>query len=120
MEKREVSKGASGRNRCPGLPPRPEVASVLVEMPQRIEVQNGAEMTITWEDDRVDRFSAAILRSACPCAGCREVATAVPNTTIDEVRMVGNYAIGVTFGPDGHATGIYPFDLLRSLGAEPG
>ena len=96
----------------------PAVASVTVEAPQRIEVEDGARMTITWEDDRVDRFSAAVLRAACPCAGCREVASAAPDTRIDAVRMVGNYAIGMTFGPDGHATGIYPFNLLRSLGAE--
>ncbi len=89
-----------------------------MEVPQRIEVEDRAEMTITWEDDRVDRFSAALLRSACPCAGCREVSSAASDTTIDGVRMVGNYAIGVTFGPDGHATGIYPYELLRSLGAE--
>ena len=55
----------------------PAVASVTVEAPQRIEVEDGARMTITWEDDRVDRFSAAVLRRL-PCAGCREVASAAP------------------------------------------
>ena len=91
---------------------------MTVEVPKRIEVDDRAAMTITWEDDRVDRFSAAVLRAACPCAGCREVAPAARGTSIDAVHLVGNYAIGVTFGPDGHATGIYPFDLLHSLGTE--
>jgi len=90
-----------------------------VDVPQRIEVGDGAGVTITWGDDRVDRLSAAILRSACPCAACRGVAGAPPGTSVRTVRAVGGYAIAVTFAPDGHAAGIYPFDLLRLLGTEP-
>ncbi|MEE8457949.1 MAG: gamma-butyrobetaine hydroxylase-like domain-containing protein [Acidimicrobiia bacterium] len=32
------------------------------------------------------------------------------------VAFVGAYAINLTFSPDGHTTGIYPYDLLRDLG----
>jgi DUF971 family protein len=35
-------------------------------------------------------------------------------------RLVGGYALSLTFGPDGHATGIFPFGLLRSLGGDAG
>lgn len=90
-----------------------------MDVPQRIEVGNGTAVTITWGDERVDRVSAAVLRSACPCAACRGVAGAPPGTTVGSLRPVGGYAIAVTFHPDGHASGIYPFDLLRRLGTEP-
>jgi DUF971 family protein len=33
-------------------------------------------------------------------------------------RLVGGYALALTFDPDGHDTGIYPFGLLRSLADE--
>ena len=36
---------------------------------------------------------------------------------IDNVQLVGNYAIKITFS-DGHATGIYTWEYLRSLTSE--
>lgn len=89
--------------------------------PTIIELEGGVELVVTWDDGRVDRMSAATLRSVCPCATCRN--TAVPPTPayletvkILNVAFVGAYAINLTFSPDGHATGIYPYDLLRDLG----
>ena len=42
------------------------------------------------------------------------------NLTVSEnVSFVGAYAINLTFAPDGHSTGIYPFTLLRELGEAP-
>ena len=35
---------------------------------------------------------------------------------IDGAHLVGSYALGLTFAPDGHRTGIFPFDLIASLG----
>jgi DUF971 family protein len=35
---------------------------------------------------------------------------------ITDVGLVGAYAIRLTFAPDAHSTGIYPFTLLRDLG----
>ena len=90
-----------------------------MDVPQRIEVGDGAGVTIIWGDDRIDRLSAAVLRKACPCAACRGVAEAPRGTRVSSGRSVGGYAIAVTFAPDGHAAGIYSFDLLRSLGSEP-
>lgn len=33
-----------------------------------------------------------------------------------KVDLVGAYALNFTFSPDSHATGIYPYDLLRDMG----
>ena len=35
---------------------------------------------------------------------------------ITAARVVGSYAVSFTFSPDGHATGIFPFDLVRTVG----
>jgi DUF971 family protein len=88
--------------------------------PARIEV-DGPTVTIEWDDGRIDVLESAALRSACPCAGCREPGgpgklTAVGSVTVTGARLVGGYALNLTFGPDGHATGIYPFTLLREVG----
>jgi DUF971 family protein len=37
---------------------------------------------------------------------------------IVDTRLVGAYALGFQFAPDGHSTGIFPFDRLRSLGSQ--
>ncbi|HUG74958.1 MAG TPA: DUF971 domain-containing protein [Acidimicrobiia bacterium] len=88
--------------------------------PSRIEV-DGPTVTIEWDDSRVDVFDATALRLACPCAGCRqpgstEKVAAVGSVSVTDARLVGGYAVNLTFGPDGHATGIFPFALLRDLG----
>ncbi|TDI53823.1 MAG: DUF971 domain-containing protein [Acidobacteria bacterium] len=91
--------------------------------PHRIELEGGTTLVITWDDGRVDRLSSASLRSACPCATCRNAApptalSIVPDSTINDMSMVGAYAINLVFSPDGHATGIFPFPLLRMLGED--
>ena len=37
---------------------------------------------------------------------------------VAHASLVGEYALGLTFSPDGHATGIFPFELLRTLSVE--
>lgn len=82
----------------------------------RIEVDR-ALLTVGWEDGTATTITAQELRSACPCAGCRDITTAPSGTTIESAHVVGDYALGVLFGPDGHATGIFPYALLGSLGS---
>lgn len=99
-----------------------------MDTPTRIEVEEGSRVILTWEDGAESRWTAAELRGACQCASCREPAGAeqtaavlggpVP-VTISEARLVGGYAISFVFGPDGHGTGIYPFESLRSRPATP-
>jgi DUF971 family protein len=89
-----------------------------VAEPVKIEVEGGS-VRVTWDDGRRDDLSAETLRAACPCAGCREPGgrrNPAGSVAVLDARLVGGYAVNLTFGPDGHATGIYPYGLLRSLG----
>lgn len=95
-------------------------------------------LAVTWSDGARHELTSLLLRQNCPCAGCREKrgdeshskplggpgvkrSLMIVESTIDEetnlVRIwpVGQYALGLEWG-DGHATGIYPYALLRELG----
>jgi DUF971 family protein len=84
-------------------------------------------LAIVWSDGRHDRIAWAKLRDQCPCATCR-VRRAEPPPALNvitpaeaaplrvvEMHPIGNYAYQINFS-DGHKTGIYSLDLLRSLG----
>ena len=81
-------------------------------------------LSVLWADGRCDDFDVRDLRLACHCALCvqemsgrklldpRRVGLDVsPNV----ITSIGNYAIGVDWS-DGHSSGIYAFDYLRTLG----
>ena len=86
-------------------------------------------LRIQWSDDVARDYTIEQLREACPCAACRGERGARSNSpsadenlqkeptplTLSGMTPVGNYAYSVAFS-DGHATGIYTFDLLRELG----
>jgi len=95
-----------------------------MEVPERIEVQDGTQVVVGWGDGSVVEVSAAVLRAACPCAECREPAGVAATQrvldgeeaiTIADASLVGGYAVSFVFAPDGHGTGIYPFDVLAAL-----
>lgn len=81
-----------------------------------IERGDGDQLVIDWSDGRTDHVTAMALRRACPCAACQGAAHASPGTKVEQVRAVGGYAIALVFLPDGHSTGIYTYELLRTLG----
>lgn len=76
---------------------------------------------ITWNDGHAGDYPKEYLRGYCPCALCQGHDAAVsrkfievPDVELKEIRGVGNYAIEFLW-QDGHSTGIYTFDYLRSL-----
>ncbi len=98
-----------------------------MEVPARIEVEDGLTVTLTWEDGSATSLEAELLRRACQCATCREpageAATAAvldgaTPVTITDASLVGAYAVTFSFAPDDHHTGIFPFDRLRTLQEE--
>jgi ATP-binding protein involved in chromosome partitioning len=81
-------------------------------------------LSVLWEDGHRDDFDVRDLRLACHCALCIEEMsghklldpkTVRPDVSPRVISSIGNYAIGIDWS-DGHNSGIYSFDHLRSLG----
>ncbi len=77
-------------------------------------------LRVLWDDDAMSDYPFAYLRGWCPCAVCqghggerRFIEVETPQLV--SIDMVGNYAVNPTWD-DGHETGIYTFEYLRSLG----
>jgi DUF971 family protein len=88
-----------------------------------IDVDRAHAVTITFDDGAVCRYELVELRQACPCATCRNLrdngqeswprpGSAEP-LAIEDAELVGAWGISFTWN-DGHNTGIYPWDALRS------
>jgi DUF971 family protein len=74
---------------------------------------------VTWDDGHVGEYAQEYLRGYCPCALCQGHGgqrnfVSVPGASLQEIRTIGNYAIEFRW-QDGHNTGIYTYDYLRSL-----
>lgn len=81
-------------------------------------------LSVLWEDAHRDDFDVRDLRLACHCALCVEEMsgrklldpkTVRPDVSPRGISSIGNYAIAFDWN-DGHNSGIYSFDHLRSLG----
>lgn len=98
--------------------------------PHKLEIRDGNKLVIEWSDGQTRAIAFGELRKACPCATCREQRAAPPEPsgglpvlsmaearplTVVGMRPVGHYAYCVAFS-DGHDTGIYTLEQLRSLG----
>jgi DUF971 family protein len=91
--------------------------------PTKIIEESDSEVSIVWSDDVETRYSAALLRRACPCAGCINEWTGekmlddskIPDDiSFKHTSIVGRYALNFHFS-DGHDTGIFSFAFLRKL-----
>ncbi len=98
----------------------------------KIHVKTGAGVDITWADGHSSHYEFAYLRDQCPCATCndeRAKKESMPATNLlssplfpmykpkpraQAATQVGNYAIQISF-TDGHSTGIFSYDYLRTL-----
>jgi DUF971 family protein len=94
--------------------------------PRVIHTSDPTRIAIEWSDGAETRYTPRQLRGLCPCAECVDELSGVrrhdPNSVSDELtqgdaRLVGNYALSLRFS-DGHATGIYTFNMLRECDPE--
>lgn len=105
--------------------------SAFTLAPIKIARDGASGLLITWSDGQTLRYGAKALRDACPCATCREKQSSkqkdpfqltilkpeeIIPLAINGMKPVGVYAYTIDF-TDGHNTGIYTFEVLRSLGA---
>jgi len=104
----------------------------------KVNVSTGQGVDIAWGDGHASHYDFVYLREQCPCATCNEerdkkehatvpAGTAgplaglgpalpmyKPKPTARQAKAVGSYAIQIDFS-DGHTTGIYSFEYLRSV-----
>jgi DUF971 family protein len=100
--------------------------------PTQLELRGEDRLLIEWSDGQRRSYTFRELRDRCPCATCREKrnqppapAVLLPVLSAEEARPlkivglkpVGNYAYAIDFS-DGHDTGIYTLEFLRTLGSE--
>ncbi len=92
-------------------------------VPATVELKSLArELTVTWSDAHQSTYPLGYLRGFCPCAECQGHKSgwtfiAVANPRITDIQEVGSYALNIVWQDDqrAHTTGIYSFDVLRSL-----
>lgn len=91
--------------------------------PSAIRQQGPRALAVTWADGHESVYEVRALRLACACAVCVDEWTGAdrldPGSVPENVRplrlaSVGRYAVQIDWS-DGHASGIYPFDRLRTL-----
>jgi len=99
----------------------------------KVRVSTGAGVDIVWADGHSSHYDFAYLREQCPCAMCdderrkKENLTThagsgpgavlpmfKPRPTARGAKAMGNYALQIDFS-DGHTTGIYSYDYLRTI-----
>ncbi len=100
----------------------------MTPQPTQIQRLSGG-ISVQWNDGRQGVYSYQLLRQKCPCARCQSEKSnknplrLLPDSltkdlTIVDIQLVGRYAIRLIWS-DGHKTGIYTFEFLRSLQPSP-
>jgi len=98
--------------------------------PEHIAISKSKGIEIDWKDGHHSSYGVTYLRDYCPCATCagthgtepRAKSSAVanpfqmykPKDKMLGIEPVGNYALRIEWN-DGHNTGIYSYDHLRSI-----
>ena len=97
--------------------------NILATEPKTIDYTHDGNLSITWPDDHKSVYTPYNLRLKCVCAACVDEDTgrkilderAVPlDLKVKTINKVGRYGLSIGFS-DGHNTGIYVYEKLRSL-----
>src|SRR5580698_1855194 len=99
--------------------------------PEHIAISKSKGIEIDWKDGHHSSYGTEYLRDWCPCAGCTGSHGTEPREKTSEsqsnpfqmykekvkmlaIEPVGSYAVRIEWN-DGHNTGIYSYDHLRSI-----
>jgi DUF971 family protein len=99
--------------------------------PEHIAISKSKGIEIDWKDGHHSSYGTEYLRDWCPCASCtgahgteprEKTGEAPPNPfqmykpkpKMNAIEPVGSYAFKISWN-DGHDTGIYSYDHLRSI-----
>jgi DUF971 family protein len=95
----------------------------VAQAPNELKLhRHSRELEVTFPDGARYRLPCELLRVYSPSAevrghgsGERRLISGKKYVNIEQIELVGNYAIRIVFD-DGHETGIYGWDYLRELG----
>jgi DUF971 family protein len=101
----------------------------MTVQPREIKLVAPDRLQIVWRDSQIREYAVRELRDNCPCATCLEKRSAdkpaeiLPILRVEEteplriakMEPLGHYAYSIVFS-DGHDTGLFTLELLRSLG----
>ena len=98
--------------------------------PKQIKILDQNKLAIQWNDGSSSEISLKYLRDECPCANCkgetillktmrpaRQDKNAPGRYDISNIEVVGGYAIKISW-KDGHDTGIYSWQYIKTLTVE--
>lgn len=92
-------------------------------LPTELKQISPTELAISWTDGHQSLYHVRNIRLNCHCANCVDEWTREKRVTEEsipadirprKIESVGRYAFNIVWS-DGHDTGIYTFDQLRSL-----
>ena len=96
----------------------------MTSSPLKIKLKDKLSLHIIWDDKSETIIPLKTLRENCPCAICLDERMhrpakyipllSKPQTEVENIEMVGTYAIRI-YCKDGHNTGIFNFEKLKSL-----
>ena len=96
--------------------------------PASLDLDRTKGLTVTWRDGTTSFFPVVYLRRMSPSADMRQLRedmatnplTVIPDSGPEtalhavDAELVGRYAVRIKFS-DGHKTGLYSWDYLRSI-----
>lgn len=97
--------------------------------PRHLDLDRERGLTVHWRDGRISFYPLTHLRRMSPSAEARELREELARNplavlptgslrsgplTARGAELVGNYALRIEFS-DGHSTGIYSWEYLRSI-----
>jgi len=97
---------------------------------EHIAISRSKGIQIDWKDGHHSEFELTYLRRECPCASCTGAHGTTPQKyqapqenllqlykpklKMESAEPAGNYALQIHWN-DGHRSGIYSYDYLRSI-----
>ncbi len=84
-----------------------------------IKQEDNFTFAIEWSDGKTCHYRLSDLQKCCPCASCHEIKDKIINRDVQAKRIVtiGRYALRIEF-TSGCSSGIYGYDMLRSIGCK--
>tara|TARA_B100001964_G_scaffold211666_1_gene247115 strand:- start:46 stop:366 length:321 start_codon:yes stop_codon:yes gene_type:complete len=102
----------------------------MATIPRHLDLKRETGLRIDWDDDSTIFYPVTFLRRMSPSADSKATREDLDNNplailpstsneplTIEDIELVGNYAVRFVFS-DGHSAGIYSWEYLQTLHPE--